>query len=626
MILKGNIVSTFSADYTLIPTKPNPDPMKSIILSVLGTLFFLTGSSQIQIQGSYLNVSRPSGGPVMTGDILEMRAVISVPSGTTITSLYFQDAVPAGTSFVFGSLKTVTNEGVVDPAIPNTGNYTDKSGDDRGVQSGGVIVIYMGDNATISLGGKVVGGTTTPVFYSNATIMMAAYQVKVTAAIGSTITTAGAFHYNNNTTANLPANHIVVSNAYSCSSQDPTNTISAESGGTFGSGTSLNRSASSSVTGYTYTAIGANSPVDGDYSVVKNTSYNSYSGSSPSSSNKVFGVWDVIGDHTGTSNGTGNPPPASGTSSGYMLAINATFAPATVFTISANSLLPNSTYTVSLWVRNICPQCSANAATGGSGTTPGVSPNLAININGNNYYSTGNIGYTGQWVQKSFTFVNGSSTSATIDIKNNAPGGGGNDYVLDDISMKQCLVVLPLGLLSFSGRSTAQGILLGWQLSPWQGLHSFTIERSTDGTRFLPVGYQQAYPDSGTYQYTDALLPSSGSTLYYRIRMDDNDGTSQYSNIVVLRTGDDYPDMLTTRLSPNPARTATTLAIWSAHGGSADITLWSPAGTMIQSRKTTISRGTTTVSLDIPARLPTGIYIVRTTTGTESAVSRLVVE
>ncbi|MBS1603612.1 MAG: T9SS type A sorting domain-containing protein, partial [Bacteroidetes bacterium] len=475
-------------------------------------------------------------------------------------------------------------------------------------------------------GGTVTGGSTTPVFYSNATILMVAYQVKVTAAVNSTITTGGVFHYNSGTTRSVTATNIVVSNYYSCGSQGSTNSITSETSGTFGSGTALNRGSSASVTGYTYNTLGANSPVDGDYSIVKNTSYTQYSGSSPASSDKVFGVWDVVGDHSGTTNGTGNAPPASGSPAGYLLAVNATFAPATVFTITANSLLANSTYTVSLWVRNICPQCSANPATGTAGTTPGVSPNLAINVNGNNYYSTGNIDYTGQWVQKSFTFVNGSSTTATIDIKNNAPGGGGNDYVLDDIAMRQCLVVLPLGLQSFSGRSTARGILLDWQLSPWQGLQSFTIERSTEGTQFFSVGHKDAYPDSASYQYTDALLPSSGSTLYYRIRMDNNDGTSQYSNIVVLQTTDDSPDVLTTRLSPNPARTATTLAIRSAHAGPADITLWSPAGSMIRSRKTSISRGTTAVSLDLPAYLPTGIYIVRTTTSSESAVTRLVIE
>lgn len=600
--------------------------MKSIILSVFGTLLCFAGYSQLQFQGSYLNITRPSGGPVSTGDIIELRAVISVPNGTQLNSLYYTDNVPAGTTFISGSLKVVTNENQVLVTVPNTGNYTDAAGDDRGQISGTAITIYMGTGATSSAGGTVKGGATTPVFYSNASILMVGYQVKVTAAVGSTITTGGAFHYNSGTTQTLGTTNIVVSNYYSCGSLGSVNTISAETNGTFGSGTAPNRGSSASVTGYTYTTIGANSPVDGDYGVVKNSSYTSYSGSTPANTDKVFGVWDVTGDHTGTSNGTGNPAPSSGTNAGYMLAVNASFAPATVFTISANGLLNGANYTVSLWIRNVCPKCSANAANGSANGTPGVSPNLAINVNGNNYYSTGNIDYTGQWVQKSFTFVNGAATSATIDIKNNAPGGGGNDYLLDDVAMNQCFIVLPLGLQSFSGRTTPQGILLNWQLNPWQDLNSFTIERSTDGTHFLPIGYQAVYPDSGNYKYTDALLPSSGSTLYYRIQMTNNDGTSQYSNIVVLRTGDNSPDILTTRLSPNPARTSTTLAIWSANGGSADITLWSPAGALIQSRKTPISRGTTAVSLDLPPQLPTGIYIVRTTTGNESAISRLVVE
>ena len=87
-----------------------------------------------------------------------------------------------------------------------------------------------------------------------------------------------------------------------------------------------------------------------------------------------------------------------------------------------------------------------------------------------------------------FTFQNGNSTTATLDIKNNAPGGGGNDWALDDITMTQCLVVLPIQLESFTGRSTAQGNVLDWQLNPSPDLRSFTIERSSDGLSFLPVG------------------------------------------------------------------------------------------------------------------------------------------
>jgi uncharacterized repeat protein (TIGR01451 family) len=601
--------------------------MRLPLLAIVGILSCLTGTSQIQINGSYLNVSRPSGGPVSPGDILELRAVISIPSGTTVTGLYYTDNVPAGTSFISGSLKVVTNENQVIVAIPNTGNYTDASGDDRGQIAGSAITIYMGAGASSSAGGAVVGGTTPPVFYSTATILMVGYQVQVTAGLGAVITTAGVFHYLNagSHAVNVPVTNLGVSQYYGCSSTGATNLVTAETNGTFGTGTTQNRSTSSAlVVGYTFTNLTANAPVDGQYSIVKNTSPTQYTGATPSSSQRVFGVWDVMGDHTGTATTAGNAPAANGVAKGYLLAVNATFTPASVFTTTITGLTANNTYTIGLWLRNICGSCANNPLDGTSLTTPGVKPNVAIDLNGNNYYSTGDITYSGQWIQKSFTFQNGASTSAVLEIKNNAPGGGGNDWVMDDITMKQCLIVLPLGLQSFSGRSTARGITLDWQVDPWPELQSFVVERSTDGSHFLPVGQAEAFQDITQYQFTDALLPSAGASLYYRIRMVNNDGSTDYSKTVAVNTGNG-PAVLTTRLAPNPARTTTTLAIWSPHSGSALISLWSPAGSLVHSRQVTITEGTNTVELSL-GRLPTGIYIVRTTTGGASAISRLIVE
>jgi hypothetical protein len=47
--------------------------------------------------------------------------------------------------------------------------------------------------------------------------------------------------------------------------------------------------------------------------------------------------------------------------------------------------------------------------------------------------------YTGQWIRKGFTYLTGpTQTSLVIYIRNNAPGGGGNDWVLDDITVASC--------------------------------------------------------------------------------------------------------------------------------------------------------------------------------------------
>ncbi|HTM93498.1 MAG TPA: T9SS type A sorting domain-containing protein, partial [Flavisolibacter sp.] len=73
------------------------------------------------------------------------------------------------------------------------------------------------------------------------------------------------------------------------------------------------------------------------------------------------------------------------------------------------------------------------------GDSSGVAPNLSFNVDGIDYYTTGNLSYSGQWVKKGFTFLTGpTQNSFTLTIFNNAPGGGGNDWALDDISVATC--------------------------------------------------------------------------------------------------------------------------------------------------------------------------------------------
>jgi hypothetical protein len=76
----------------------------------------------------------------------------------------------------------------------------------------------------------------------------------------------------------------------------------------------------------------------------------------------------------------------------------------------------------------------------GPGDSSGVHPNLTFNVNGYDYYTTGDMPYTGQWIRKGFTYLTGpTQTSMIIYVRNNAPGGGGNDWALDDITVASCV-------------------------------------------------------------------------------------------------------------------------------------------------------------------------------------------
>ncbi|MEO5947156.1 MAG: T9SS type A sorting domain-containing protein [Chitinophagaceae bacterium] len=435
------------------------------------TLFSIqfSNAQNIDFGKSYINITKGlNGGTVETGDTLEIRAAFVVRSGT-YDSCRYQDAIPVGTAYINNTLRVLTNEGKIYKS------FTDTYGDDQGWRTGLNITIHLGYNTANSPSTTFRRGqirnTHKPSFYGSACIMIASFRVRVTAATGSNISTGGGnMTYKSGSfaiqTFTFPANILKVYPNYGiCSNTIGGNAIGTEFNGTFGSGRPRNRGTSANVpTGYTYNYFDLNSPQDYYYGIANNTStrqnYTSLNTwakpdlSSPS--HRVFGVWDIIGDHTGAIDPiAGNPAAdtAANPNAGYMLIINAAYRIDSAFQQTISSLCPNTYYEISCWMRNICSKCGCDSngkgASNGSGPTfyiptgpgdsSGVAPNITFEVDGIDYYTTGNLLYSGQWVKKGFTFLTGpAQTSFTLKYFNNAPGGGGNDWALDDISVATC--------------------------------------------------------------------------------------------------------------------------------------------------------------------------------------------
>ncbi|MEJ7914258.1 MAG: hypothetical protein WKF70_13945 [Chitinophagaceae bacterium] len=413
---------------------------------------------------SYINVTKGiSGGTVETGDTLEIRASFVVRAGTFDSCAYY-DAIPAGTAYIAGTVRVLTNEGKIYK------QFTDAVPDDEGWITGSNMQINLGYRQTASPATRYrrgrVANTHRPSFYNSSCIMIASYRVKVIAATGSLIGTGGgAMTYRNGSAAlqtyTFPANSVAVYSNYGiCANTVGVNSLGTEFNGTFGSGKPRNRGTSGNVpAGYTYSTFSTNSPQDYFYGVANNTSTQNYSttdswpkpdNSTPS--HRVFNVWDIIGDHSGAASlSAGNPAAdtvVSG-SGGYMLVINAAYRIDSAFQHTISGLCPNTYYEIACWMRNICSKCGCDSAGRGAGTvgylptatgdSSGVSPNLTFEVDGVDYYTTGNLLYSGLWVKKGFTFKTGpSQTSFTLKFFNNAPGGGGNDWALDDITVATC--------------------------------------------------------------------------------------------------------------------------------------------------------------------------------------------
>jgi len=195
--------------------------------------------------------------------------------------------------------------------------------------------------------------------------------------------------------------------------------------GDFGSGSTLAGPVlGTNVTGYGYSLPSCNAPNDGFYSIANTTDCNG-----AAAGGNIFGTWIISDDHT------------PGDTGGYMMVVNASHNPDVVVEQTILNLCPNTQYNFTAYVRNLIDP--AYYATH-------IYPNFSFLIDGVIQHITGNI-TNPNWNQVGFSFKTGPTVNQAIfSIRNNAPGGNGNDWLIDDITVNKC----PLNIV-LSGQTVA---------------------------------------------------------------------------------------------------------------------------------------------------------------------------
>ncbi|MCE6990514.1 sorbosone dehydrogenase family protein [Dyadobacter sp. CY323] len=96
---------------------------------------------------------------------------------------------------------------------------------------------------------------------------------------------------------------------------------------------------------------------------------------------------------------------------------------------------------------------------------------------------------------------------------------------------------LPVTLVSFTGVPGVEGVKLSWQTSMEENSRSFDIEHSNDAVNFQTVGnvLSDNSVTGGSYRFSHAVV--SGGVHYYRLKMNDQDGSSEHSRIIAIDTG-----------------------------------------------------------------------------------------
>jgi gliding motility-associated-like protein len=173
---------------------------------------------------------------------------------------------------------------------------------------------------------------------------------------------------------------------------------------TFGKGANFGPALATGITNMQYTANQC--PNDGYYTIA-------------SYSTACFGNnWHTVTDHTGDGNG-------------YYMLVNASYTPSDFYVQQVDGLCSGTKYQFSAWVVNVL-------------RVSGISPNITFSIEKTDgavlqSYNTGDIPTDASptWKQYAMYFdLPAGVSSVILRMKNNAPGGNGNDLGLDDITFR----------------------------------------------------------------------------------------------------------------------------------------------------------------------------------------------
>lgn len=169
---------------------------------------------------------------------------------------------------------------------------------------------------------------------------------------------------------------------------------------------------------------------------------------------------------------------------------------------------------------------------------------------------------------------------------------------------------LPVFLMDFNGRVQNQMVKLDWSTTAEFNTKEFVVERSADGVTFQPLGTVPAAgnsPAKTRYTFTDRDRPLE--LQYYRLRLLDVDGNSEWSKAISIRQPMDNGNWV--RLLNNPVfHNRLELQFLRAAEGNLSLTVMDVSG-KVMLRQTLRNNGSTRFTMDLsPYALPAGAYFL----------------
>jgi len=176
--------------------------------------------------------------------------------------------------------------------------------------------------------------------------------------------------------------------------------------------------------------------------------------------------------------------------------------------------------------------------------------------------------------------------------------------VFDNLSIGPEQAPLPVYFIGLVANRNNDGVNLKWDVTEEVDIREYQVERSSNGTSFSLVG---SVPAKGKSIYNFNDMTATKSTVYYRIKSVDNNGSYKYSGIVRLAGNGNSSYGNSLNLYPVPVRNEAMLENKQLHPN-AKINITTADGKLLKVITPTPGSSHTPINM---ANARPGVYVLR---------------
>ncbi|CAN5486628.1 hypothetical protein BH10BAC2_BH10BAC2_11620 [soil metagenome] len=183
--------------------------------------------------------------------------------------------------------------------------------------------------------------------------------------------------------------------------------------------------------------------------------------------------------------------------------------------------------------------------------------------------------------------------------------------------------VLPVKLLSFNAQRNNKDVILNWQIAEEYNMKGYEVERADNNGAFKTVISTPAlnYAKNQSYSVTDKNAFASASTVQYRLKQIDGDGSVKYSRVIFVKANTIISDIS----FANPFNGALKLQLNLATAQNISLQVFDMQGKPVVSQLNKMyNASSNSIILNGTSALKPGMYVLKINAGAEQLQYKII--